>query len=181
MRSELFADDVAVTNLCLIGLIIGIIVFVILRYLKEAGHSEDGDDKTLRIIAVTALLVYLVVVFYATLACRSQYDESRSTKPLATFINAFHGMKSAQNDVTQNLLFFIPLGFLLQFLSEKKLRWYIAIPLMCLYSCAIETTQFITKLGVAQVDDVICNTLSGTVGYIAACGFTDIIRDRLRE
>ena len=41
------------------------------------------------------------------------------------------------------------------------------IPL--LFSIAIETTQYITGLGITEFDDVFGNTLGGWIGILTAC------------
>ena len=59
---------------------------------------------------------------------------------------------------------FIPLGTGLYRWFQKK--WVLLIPLVM--SVAIETTQYITGLGVAEFDDVFGNTMGGWIGVLAA-------------
>lgn len=63
-----------------------------------------------------------------------------------------------------NILFFIPFGFLLSELVGK--RWKV-VPLagLCM-SVIIELTQYITARGLAETDDVISNTIGATIGFL---------------
>lgn len=61
---------------------------------------------------------------------------------------------------------FLPMGFLLPAFFKRCRRLYFTAPALVLLSCVIEITQFITRRGYLQTDDVIMNTIGGVVGYI---------------
>lgn len=68
-----------------------------------------------------------------------------------------------------NIAFFYPFGFLLcgldfKFISERK--WTIAI-FAFIFSFSVEILQLIFRLGYAEIDDVIHNTLGAIIGIIA--------------
>lgn len=66
-----------------------------------------------------------------------------------------------------NVLAFMPMGFLLP-LVFKKLKSPGAIVLAVLItSSVLEIIQLVAKLGTADIDDVILNTLGGFLGYLA--------------
>lgn len=66
-----------------------------------------------------------------------------------------------------NVLAFMPMGFLLP-LVFKKLKSPGAIVLAVLItSSVLEIIQLVAKLGIADIDDVILNTLGGFLGYLA--------------
>ena len=64
-----------------------------------------------------------------------------------------------------NILLFIPFGYLLPSLFPR-LRWWQVILLGLVFSLCIELLQLITKLGYADVDDLINNTLGAAIGFL---------------
>lgn len=58
---------------------------------------------------------------------------------------------------------FVPLGTGLCKVYQKK--WVLLIPFIM--SVAIEMTQYITGLGIAELDDVFGNTVGGWIGVLA--------------
>lgn len=73
-----------------------------------------------------------------------------------------------------NILFFIPFGFFLSGIVEKK--WILVAVIALGSSAGIELTQYITARGLAEVDDVISNTIGAVVGYLLWR-----LRERLRN
>ena len=72
-------------------------------------------------------------------------------------------MPTARADVIQiidNILFFIPFGFLLPVSSWKK-----ALIAGFGFSLCIELAQYAGGLGLAELDDVICNTIGAVIGF----------------
>ena len=66
--------------------------------------------------------------------------------------------------VINNIWLFVPLGTGLYRIFQKK--WVLLIPFV--FSILIETTQYITGLGIAEFDDVFGNTLGGWIGVVIA-------------
>ena len=64
-----------------------------------------------------------------------------------------------------NILLFIPFGYLLLSLFPK-LRWWHVILLGFAFSLCIELLQLLTRLGYADVDDLINNTLGAAIGSL---------------
>lgn len=62
------------------------------------------------------------------------------------------------NNIIQNIVLFIPLGFLV---GGKR-----AIIIGLLLTIGIEITQYVFKLGYCEVDDVINNTIGVVVGTL---------------
>ena len=63
-----------------------------------------------------------------------------------------------------NIWLFVPLGTGLYRIFQKK--WVLLIPFVI--SVAIELTQYITGLGIAEFDDVFGNTMGGWIGVLVA-------------
>ena len=82
---------------------------------------------------------------------------------LWSYRNLLAGAPTARADVIQiidNILFFIPFGFLLPVDSWKK-----ALLAGLGFSFCIELAQYAGGLGLAELDDVICNTLGTIIGF----------------
>ena len=75
----------------------------------------------------------------------------------------FAGDPNWKKDVVQNLsniIFFIPFGLLL-----PVKRWWIVLIVAVMFSTLIELVQFIGGYGLAELDDVICNSLGAVIGF----------------
>ena len=68
-------------------------------------------------------------------------------------------------NIILNILLFIPFGYLLP-VHLPRLRWWQVILLGLAFSLTIELLQLITKLGYADVDDLINNTLGAAIGFL---------------
>ncbi len=64
-----------------------------------------------------------------------------------------------------NILLFIPFGYLIPSLFPK-LRWWQVILLGLAFSLCVELLQLLTRLGYADVDDLINNTLGAAIGFL---------------
>lgn len=64
-----------------------------------------------------------------------------------------------------NVLAFMPFGFLYPLVAKKRSAWK---TIFCgvLFSASIEVMQFITKLGVFDVDDILLNSIGVIFGYV---------------
>lgn len=60
-----------------------------------------------------------------------------------------------------NILLFVPLGLCLSGHEGKEYKYLLPF----LISLSIETIQYFTRLGTFEVDDLICNTIGGILGY----------------
>ena len=68
-------------------------------------------------------------------------------------------------NIILNILLFLPFGYLIPSLFPR-LRWWQVILLGLAFSLTIELLQLITKLGYADVDDLINNTLGAAIGWL---------------
>lgn len=68
-------------------------------------------------------------------------------------------------NIILNILLFIPFGYLLPSLFPR-LRWWQVVLLGLAFSLCIELLQLITKLGYADVDDLINNALGAAIGWL---------------
>lgn len=74
-----------------------------------------------------------------------------------------------------NILLFLPLGFLLPLTWSKLEHWWSVTLIGAILSLAIELTQYITRTGLCELDDLFHNTLGTFTGYQAFVVFRHII------
>ena len=67
-------------------------------------------------------------------------------------------------EVILNVILYMPLGYLLPFVSKRLRRPSLIILIGFLCSLATELGQYYTKLGYFQVDDLVCNTVGTLIG-----------------
>lgn len=114
-------------------------------------------------LSVVLTIVYVVFILYETLMFRESGD-ARTNFVLFSYAGKFLKEQSVRVGVINNIWLFIPLGTGLYRWFQKK--WVLLIPFVM--SVAIETTQYITGLGVAEFDDVFGNTMGGWIGVLTA-------------
>lgn len=112
---------------------------------------------------VVLTIVYVAFILYETMMFRESGD-ARTNFVLFSYAGKFLKEQSVRVGVINNIWLFIPLGTGLYRWFQKK--WVLLIPFVV--SVAIETTQYITGLGIAEFDDVFGNTMGGWIGVLAA-------------
>ena len=114
-------------------------------------------------LSVVLTMVYVAFILYETLMFRESGD-ARTNFVLFSYAGKFLKEQSVRVGVINNIWLFIPLGTGLYRWFQKK--WVLLIPFVM--SVAIETTQYITGLGIAEFDDVFGNTMGGCIGMLVA-------------
>lgn len=114
-------------------------------------------------LSVVLTIVYVAFILYETLMFRESGD-ARTNVVLFSYAGKFLKEQSVRVGVINNIWLFIPLGTGLYTWFQKK--WVLLIPFVM--SVAIETTQYITGLGIAEFDDVFGNTMGGWIGVLVA-------------
>ena len=107
------------------------------------------------------------IILYATILTRTPGDYKPILTPFATFTAALQ-QPELYREMLMNVFLFFPLGLTLSnSLPRKWHRWgRIALTTLvgCAFSAGIEYAQYRCALGMAEVDDVICNTLGAFIG-----------------
>ena len=109
----------------------------------------------------------LAAIIYITILCRAENGTDVILTPF-NFIRTAKMQPEAIRSAMMNVFLFFPLGLTLSnALPRKWHRWgRIALTTLvgCLLSAGIEYAQYRYALGMAEVDDVICNTLGAFIG-----------------
>lgn len=116
-----------------------------------------------RRLSIFLTISYVVFILYETLMFRESGDV-RTNFVLFSYAGKFLKEQSVRVGVINNIWLFIPLGTGLYRWFQKK--WVLLIPFVM--SVAIEATQYITGLGIAEFDDVFGNTMGGWIGVLVA-------------
>ena len=114
-------------------------------------------------LSVVLTMVYVAFILYETLMFRESGD-ARTNFVLFSYAGKFLKEQSVRVGVINNIWLFIPLGTGLYRWFQKK--WALLVPFVM--SVAIETTQYVTGLGIAEFDDVFGNTMGGWIGVLTA-------------
>jgi len=115
------------------------------------------------------LFAYLLFIVYMTM----YYREPQGSRNRLELFYSYRRMLTddgLRQQVINNILLFIPLGTILSNLISSKLptgKATIISVLICMgCSVVIEAIQWKFGIGLAEVDDLISNTLGGTIGAI---------------
>ena len=114
-------------------------------------------------MSILLTAAYVAFILYETLMFRESGD-ARTNFVLFSYADRFLTEQSVRVGVINNIWLFVPLGTGLYRMFQKK--WVLLVPFVM--SVAIETTQYITGLGIAEFDDVFGNTVGGWIGVLAA-------------
>lgn len=144
---------------------------------KEGFICDKKKERAARFGCRILFYLYLIVMFYFVLFSErygreTGYDTSHVNLELFKEIKRFWMYRSLLTpeafitNLVGNVFAFSPFGFLLPVMTEKK-RGLIKVVLgSFLFSLIIESCQYIFKVGVFDVDDLLLNTIGGLIGYI---------------
>ena len=147
----------------LIGLIfIGIIYFLFFRKFFK-NHVKSNINK---VIVFCILFCYVVIVIGATIFIRPGVYEHANLHLFSSYIEAWNNYsKSYWRNIILNILMFVPFGFLLPLFSDRFRNFFLSMSLSLLFTLGIEVTQYITKRGIFEVDDLMNNWIGALIGY----------------
>jgi glycopeptide antibiotics resistance protein len=136
--------------------------------------TGDTSMKTYQKIG-HALLLYLVFIFYIFILFTLLFLKGHAFRSVNLI--PFHTIKGylfgsgifthnfALTNLLGNIVLFVPLGVYVTLFNRNK-GFLKNIILIILMSTCVEVIQYIFKLGVSDVDDVILNGLGGFIGIV---------------
>jgi glycopeptide antibiotics resistance protein len=144
------------------------------RLVKIFGATlQPGRSVSLRRVISAALLVtYLSLLLKLTLFLDTGSipppDQRLNLVPFKTIVlDLKDGGRAMVVNFLGNLVAFVPLGFLVPLLRESRAGAQGIAVLSIALSLLIETLQYLSGSRVADIDDVVLNTLGGLLGYAA--------------
>ena len=147
--------------------LIVIILFMVLAVAVWSGLAAHIAAKHWRCGNLILTVLMAGAILYATILVRSEGSTGLILTPFAAFIAA-QQQPELYREMLMNVFLFFPLGLTLS--NALPRRWHrrgrIAFTTLvgCILSGGIEYAQYRYALGVAEVDDVICNTLGAFIG-----------------
>ena len=169
MLYNLLQQDIITTIETYLPLSLGIAfpVTILISVLQEVLHlnrSRTAGRKLTRAIVLFLFLLYLTMVLF--LVYLSRDDGSRGVVKEFTLgiLNKDIYMRSY---AYENILLFIPFGFLLPALFKKFRNVFLTFFTALFTSAGIEYAQYVTKRGFVDPDDILNNVAGTVAGWIA--------------
>ncbi|WP_132054595.1 VanZ family protein [Pseudocnuella soli] len=81
----------------------------------------------------------------------------------------------AFRNIIGNILLFMPFGFLAPIVLPFVRSLKAIVLFTAAFSLTAEMIQFVLKIGVFDIDDVIFNLIGGTLGYLCLYGFRNLL------
>jgi glycopeptide antibiotics resistance protein len=149
------------------AIVTGIFIMFAICLWKSLISKETISRTVLRngkkLILIYVFYIYCFIVVSITYFSRE--FGSRDGVDLELFRTCSRNLLENRYPI-ENIILFIPFGFLLPVLGDRfyLARWCLGVGL--LFSMAIEVSQYLTKRGYFQTDDMITNLLGTLIGYI---------------
>lgn len=146
---------------------ISIITFMALALAAWGAMSVRMGARRWRWGNLALVLLMTAAILYATLFSRAEGSTGLILAPFAS-LTAARQQPELYREMLMNVFLFFPLGLTLSNALPRKWHRWGKIALTTLVGCAlsagIEYAQYRYALGMAEVDDVICNTLGAFLG-----------------
>ncbi len=146
---------------------IGIITFMALALAAWGALPAHVGARRWRWGNLALMLLMTAAILYATLFSRAEGDTGLILTPFAS-LTAARQQPELYREMLMNVFLFFPLGLTLSnALPRRWHRWgriILTTLIGCALSAGIEYAQYRYALGLAETDDVICNTLGAFLG-----------------
>lgn len=143
------------------GVIAGLLTAIVLNRVNSS-RKKQGKN-TFQLLPVSCLIMYVAILLAITYFSREMGSRSgMDLQLLSTW-----GINQRNNAfVVENVLLFIPYGFVLAWANVRQRRFTVNLLTGALTSTAIECMQLITGRGFFQIDDILTNILGTILGYL---------------
>lgn len=146
---------------------IGVITFMALALAAWGALPARVGARRWRWGNLVLVLLMAAAILYATLFSRAEGSTGLILTPFAS-LTAARQQPELYREMLMNVFLFFPLGLTLSnALPRKWHRWgriILTALVGCILSAGIEYVQYRYALGLAETDDVICNTLGAFLG-----------------
>ena len=134
-----------------------------LIFRKNKKRQSCTEPVWLRALCCFFLGVYLIVLLEQGLFSRPRGSRSGVSMLI---LETWKGGAQSKAYVIENLLMFVPFGFLLPACVSRTRSLLSTVPLAFMFSVLLEYVQYRTQRGHAQADDVLMNTLGALCGFL---------------
>lgn len=147
------------------GVIVLAALYILLRVISRKVPYKDRNFTGRKLFVIYIAYIYCFIVISITYLSRE--PGSRDSLDLKLF-STFSSRLEYNIYPIENIILFIPFGFLLPLLWNKFYH-----PLCCMaagfiFSLTIEISQHLTKRGFLQIDDMMTNTIGTLMGCLIA-------------
>ena len=119
-----------------------------------------------RILCLVLFLIYILCVLYITIFSRDPTHRRRVLTPLWEYRKLLHEDSHYWfQQITCNILMLVPFGAYLGY-RFKRMTIIQATVLGGAFSVFIEVTQYFTRRGLLEFDDVFNNTFGAVLGFV---------------
>lgn len=144
-----------------------VIFLMLVLLIVWAMLSQHKNQKKRTIINAALCFIAAFIILYATILTRTPGVPAVILTPFAA-LSAARQQPELYREMLMNIFLFFPLGLTLSNALPRKWHRWLRIILTTLVGCAlsagIEYAQYRCALGLAETDDVICNTLGAFLG-----------------
>ena len=144
-----------------------VIFLMLVLLIVWAMLSQHKNQKKRTIINAALCFIAAFIILYATILNRTPGNYELILTPFAA-LTAARVQPELYREMLMNVFLFFPLGLTLSNALPRKWHRWGRIILTTLVGCAlsagIEYVQYRYALGLAETDDVICNTLGAVLG-----------------
>lgn len=146
-------------------------------------NEENTLNKFLHNFLLYLFLGVYVLILFAFLFFKRTSFQSVNLVPFRTILDYLHGDIIAQtfaaSNIIGNIVLFLPLGVYITLLNPSK-KISVNMCLIALTSVIVEIIQFLFKVGVTDIDDVILNTVGGLTGILIFKVLYKFLKDKTR-
>lgn len=161
----LIQDLLSVLQYLPAGILAAALILAMVHCLKKYRASDEyGDRMEKRPVDIPLFLLLVYLASVLQLALFSREPGSRTGLDLALFAT-WGGNARSRSYVIENIIMFLPFGFLLPQAIRWSQRFWRCVGAGLLCSLILEIMQFLTERGHAQTDDVVTNALGTALGY----------------
>ncbi len=144
------------------------VIYCIISWFSKYNIKEILQSYKIKLALIYILYVYCFGMLSITLLSRE--PGSRDGLDLRLFSTISRNFSDNIYPV-ENVILFIPLGMLLPALLKAFKKIHYCMLLGFFFSLAIELSQYLTKRGYFQIDDILTNTIGCMIGL----GFFTIV------
>ena len=127
---------------------------VLVKSGKKRGMSVNTS------LTIILLFFYLSTIFLSTVVVRPRKSHRMmNLYPFWSWMKMISGSSYRRRQVIENILMLMPIGFLIPFIDRSKHYFIKTICFGFVFSLIIEASQYIFKVGLFEIDDLINNTL----------------------
>ncbi len=162
MFEYIYRDMLSMVRFFPYGLALGLLMATLFLWAVNGASKRRGKLPAAK-LPVAAFVIYLALMLVITFLSR----ESGDSKGIDLELFSTWGINDRNNAfVIENVLLFVPYGFLAGFAFGRYRRFLPCLALGALTSLGIETLQLITGRGFFQIDDILTNTLGAVLGFL---------------